>query len=199
MALRGKMNSQNLENVEPSRVWAVAHTSPYGTSLACADLKEFGFEVFAPKILTIEARHFSRRKMLNRPVERPLFPGYLFVAWPTGSDGWGKIVSARGVLDLVRSCGKHSAPSLVPQTVMAALLAAGEILDLTKDAKADAAPAFAVGDVVTIDNPAFCGELWQIARLDHRSRIRFILHSLKPGFREFELKASASSLKAASA
>jgi transcription antitermination factor NusG len=184
------------ENFDSAQVWGVAHTKPYSAALAAEDLKDFGFEVFAPCVQTIEARLFRRRKALRRPIVRPMFPGYLFVAWSLGSEDWARAVSARGVLDLLRTCGKHSAPALVPPGVMAALLAAGDLVDLTGKGASSEPCDFKPGDLVTLDREAFTGHIFRIARLDHRSRIRFILQSLKPGFKDLELdRSSATALK----
>ena len=81
---------------------------------------------------------------------------------------------------------------------MGALLAAGEIIDLTtqqaEQQGEDQDEQFAVGDEVKVARPGFEEHVFKIARLDPRRRIRFILQSLKPGFDRFELKASAKDL-----
>ena len=77
---------------------------------------------------------------------------------------------------------------------MAALLAAGEIIDLTVQQAQEEGEQFAVGDEVKVARPGFEDQVFKIAGLDPRRRIRFILQSLKPGFDRFELKASAKDL-----
>lgn len=179
---------------ENQLVWGVAHTKAYGFDLARDDLREMGFPVFAPKVRTMEVRHFGRAKTVSKPIERPLFRGYLFVGWCTGTDDWAAAVDARGVSDLLRSCGKLSPPSLVPGALMAAMMNVGELIDLTAKPDVAARQNFKRGDVVRVNRPAFEDQIWRIACLDGRSRIRFILQSCRPGLEQVELKASAKDL-----
>ena len=76
-----------------------------------------------------------------------------------------------------------------------AMLAAGELLDLTGSQRQSDEETFEVGETVRVDRRGFEDQGFRIARLDPKRRIRFILHSLKPGFESFELKASAKDLK----
>jgi transcription antitermination factor NusG len=174
--------------------WGVAHTTAYGFGLARDELREMGFPVFAPRVRTTEVRHFGRAKALRRAIERPLFRGYVFVGWAAGSDDWAAVVDARGVVDLLRSCGKLSAPSLVPPALMAAMMNVGELIDLTLKRDVREREEFKRGDVVRVNRPAFEDQIWRVARLDGRARIRFILQSCRPGFEKVELKASAEDL-----
>jgi transcription antitermination factor NusG len=175
-------------------VWSVAHTTAYGFDSAKKELKELGFPVFAPKVRTLEVKHFGRRKALDQPIERPLFRGYLFVGWSAGSDDWAAAVDARGVVDLLRSCGKLSPPSIVPARLMTAMMNVGELIDLTAKPDVAARQEFKAGDLVRVNRNAFEHQIWRVARLDGRSRIRFILQSCRPGFEKVELKASAEDL-----
>jgi len=179
---------------ENQLVWGVAHTKAYGFDLARDDLREMGFPVFAPKVRTIEVRHFGRAKTVAKPIERPLFRGYVFVGWTAGTDDWAAAVDARGVVDLLRGCGKLSAPSIVPAALMAAMMNVGELIDLTTQPRILPRETFKPGDIVKVSRRGFEDEVWRIARLDGRSRIRFILQSVRPSFDKFELSASAEDL-----
>ena len=176
--------------------WGVAFLKPNGIGAARSDLLEAGLRVFYPRILTLEvSRRLRRRVLLREPIVKPLFPGYAFVGWARGSEDWAPVGHARGVVDLIRTCGKLSPPALVPARVMAAMLAAGELLDLTGSQRQSDEETFEVGETVRVDRRGFEDQVFRIARLDPKRRIRFILHSLKPGFESFELKASAKDLK----
>jgi transcription antitermination factor NusG len=175
--------------------WGVAHTKAYCFDSATDELRKLGFPVFAPKVRTMDVKRFGRAKTLATPIERPLFRGYVFVGWTAASDEWAAAVEARGVVDLLRTCGKLSAPSVVPAFIMDGLMKAGEIIDLTQQPRIPPREVFRPGDVVRVDKRGFEAEVWRIARLDPRGRIRFILQSVRPSFEKFELSASASDLK----
>ena len=82
---------------------------------------------------------------------------------------------------------------------MAGLLAAGDLIDLTARRAVSEEESFAVGDVVSVTREGFEGHVFRIAGLDPKRRIRFLLSSMKPGFENFELRASAGDLKKAAA
>jgi transcription antitermination factor NusG len=174
--------------------WGVAHTTAYGFDSATDELKKLGFSVFAPKVRTMDVKRFGRAKTLATPIERPLFRGYVFVGWVAGSDDWAAAVDARGVVDLLRSCGKLSAPSVVPAFIMDGLMKAGEIIDLTQQHRDSPKVRFNPGDMVKVSKPGFEEQVWRIARLDPRGRIRFILQSVRPGYENFEPSVSAEDL-----
>ncbi len=188
-----------IDGAEAGTVWGAAFLKPHGAEAAKSDIVEAGLSFFNPQIKTLEvSRRLRRRELLREPIVKQLFHGYVFVGWPAGSGRWAEAVQARGVADLVRSCGKLSPPALVPEAVMKGLLAAGELLDLTVGqavCEQEGQEGYVVGDVVQVDRPGFEDQLFTIARLDPKRRIRFILQSLKPGFEKFELKASAKDLK----
>ena len=176
-------------------VWGVAFLRPHGVETAMEDCGAAGLSVFWPRVKTLEVRRRRRKVLVETAVTAPLFRGYLFVGWVAGSGDWALATQARGVLDLIRSCGKQSSPSIVPAEVMGGLLAAGELIDLTLQQQAGAGEDFGVGDVVSVVKDGFEGQIFRIAGLDPKRRIRFLLTSMKPGFERFELRASAGDLK----
>lgn len=176
-------------------VWGVACVRPHGIETAMEDISAAGLSVFWPRVKTLEVRRRRRKVLAKEPVVAPLFRGYLFVGWAAGSGAWNVAAHARGVADLLRTCGQHSAPAIVPAGVMAGLLAAGDMLDLTSKQQAREEVSFAVGDTVKVARGAFEGQIFRIAGLDPKRRIRFLLQSMKPGFENFELRASAGDLK----
>ena len=180
-------------------VWGVAFLRPHGVDTAMEDCRAAGLSWFWPRVKTLEVRRRRRRVLVETPVIAPLFRRYAFVGWTAGSGDWALAAQARGVLDLIRSCGQHSAPSIVPCEVMAGLLAAGDLIDLTARRPVCEEESFAVGDVVSVTREGFEGQIFRIAGLDPKRRIRFLLSSMKPGFENFELRASAGDLKKAAA
>lgn len=63
----------------PSR-WYVLRTEPQAEFLATAELERDGFDVFFPRIKTLNPRPGHS--------ESPLFPGYLFLRWNQEAAGW---------------------------------------------------------------------------------------------------------------
>ena len=173
--------------------WSVAQVRPGASSMAVGDLRQKGFDVFAPVVLTRKLVHVGRK---TRAVEMraPLFCGYVFVGWPENVDGWGAACGARGVVDLLRKDGKFSAPARVLRPVMASLLARGEVIDLTKQPKE---LAFKVGDSVELVVGVFQGRRGKLVWLDEKRRIGCLLE-LQPTAAErlgFRMRASVGDLQ----
>ena len=91
--------------------WYLVQVKPNGYRLAERNLARQGFTCFQPTVRATERRgaHF-------RPVSRPLFPGYFFVAFDPARAPWRKINSTAGVARLV-SLG--SVPQEVPWGLVA--------------------------------------------------------------------------------
>jgi transcriptional antiterminator RfaH len=79
------------------KYWAVVNTHSHKEQLALEHLRRQNFEVYCPKIWK---RISHARRFLN--VERPLFPGYVFVRVATSGDQWRPVLSTVGVRTLVR-------------------------------------------------------------------------------------------------
>ena len=78
--------------------WLVAMTQPHREAIAISNLERQTFRVYCPMVRK-RIRH-ARRSM---DVERPLFPGYVFVAFEA-EKRWQAIRSTVGLRSLVR-CG----------------------------------------------------------------------------------------------
>lgn len=105
-----------LSEVAPACAWYLVQCKPHEDQRAVENLRNQGFESFAP--LCVAER--LRKRRLVRCVEA-LFPGYAFVALNRVDHDWSKLRSTRGVSRLVRF-GMH-APA-VPQRVIQYLKAA---------------------------------------------------------------------------
>lgn len=94
--------------------WFLAQLKPNCAQIAERNLELQGFRTFLP-------REDSTRRLRGRFVTapRPVFPGYLFVAFNPGAGHWRAINSTNGVTRLV-SFGKEPAP--VPSDIVGQLM-----------------------------------------------------------------------------
>lgn len=104
--------------------WFLAQFKPNCGHIAERNLKLQRFQTFLPKE---ESAKRVRSKFITAP--RPLFPGYIFVAFNTGAGHWRTINSTHGITRLV-SFGKAPAP--VPLDIVSQLMlrcdASGKLL-----------------------------------------------------------------------
>lgn len=82
---------------DDSKYWAVVNTHSHKEQVALEHLRRQSFEVYCPRV---RKRISHARRFLD--VERPLFPGYVFVRVTAGGDQWRPILSTAGVRTLVR-------------------------------------------------------------------------------------------------
>ena len=92
------------------RNWYVARTQPHAETRAAEHLRQQGFDVYLPRFL--KSRRHARK---TQSVARPLFPGYLFVAFDAASQRWHSIRSTRGVSQLV---GGDDGPYRIAENVV---------------------------------------------------------------------------------
>jgi len=97
-----------------SKKWFILQFKPNSHRLAERNLNRQGFESFLPM------QEITKRKS-SRYVNdlRPLFPGYMFVAFDPGNESWGQINCTMGVTKLI-SFGAQ--PSPVPSDFMSGLM-----------------------------------------------------------------------------
>ena len=98
----------------PGQTWFLAQLKPNSAQIAETNLRRQGFRTFLP---LEEGTRKARGKFVT--VERPVFPGYIFVAFDVASGSWRAINSTSGVTRLV-SFGKDPAP--VPLDLVSQLL-----------------------------------------------------------------------------
>ena len=99
---------------EQSTSWFLAQLKPNSGHIAERNLKRQGFQTFLP---LEDATKQVRGRFIN--ALRPLFPGYIFVAFDITKGHWRAINSTDGVTRLV-SFGKDPAP--VPSDVVGQLM-----------------------------------------------------------------------------
>ena len=142
--------------------WYLVQVKPNGYRMAERNLVRQGFTCFQPLL-----RKTERRGTHFKPVSRPLFPGYLFVAFDPARAPWRKINSTAGVARLM-SLG--SVPQEVPRGLVAELRArldAGGHVTLVDNLD--------VGDRVEIQSGPFAGFLGQVVRLAPEARAHLLV------------------------
>jgi transcriptional antiterminator RfaH len=154
-------------DMELSRRWYLAQTSPHAETKASLHLGRQGFSIYCPRYLK-QRRHARRVDK----IAAPLFPGYVFVAIDLATQRWLAIDSTIGVARLVRNGDR---PAAVPQLVI-------EALKLREDASGlvqlDRRPRFVPGDKVRIVGGAFgdCYGLYE--GMSARERVAILLDLL---------------------
>lgn len=94
--------------------WLLAQVKPNSARIADRNLTRQGFQTFMP---TQEETTRNRGKFLT--TLKPLFPGYIFVAFDTAQGGWHAVNSTYGISRLV-SLGKE--PVAVPLDLVSQLM-----------------------------------------------------------------------------
>jgi transcriptional antiterminator RfaH len=122
--------------------WFLAQLKPNCAGVADKNLKRQGFKTFLPL-----QEETGQRNGKFVTAMRPLFPGYIFVAFDVAQGLWRKVNSTYGITRLV-SFGKE--PAVVPTDLVAQLMA-------RCDASGQVLPPRILkpGDQVTLINGAF--------------------------------------------
>lgn len=148
---------------EDARNWFVAQLKPQGLRRAEENLARQGFRFFFPKRAESVARG-GRMATL----EKPLFPGYLFVQFDPSVSGWASINATRGVARLVISDIRHPRP--LPDSFMAGLMARCDARGLIGgpiDLKA--------GDRIRVISGPFARTIAEIEMLEDGERIQILM------------------------
>jgi len=122
--------------------WFLAQTKPNSHRIAERNLARQGFRTFLP--LQEETRR-TRGKFTTQM--RPLFPGYLFVAFDVNRGGWRTVNSTYGITRLV-SLGKEPTP--VPTDLISQLM-----LRCDRESGLMTPKPLKPGDEVTVTNGPF--------------------------------------------
>jgi len=138
--------------------WFLAQLKPNCARLADSHLSRQGFRTFLP--LEEETRQRNGRFVT---AERPLFPGYIFVALNVALGLWRKVNSTRGVARLV-SFG--AAPAAVPEDLVSQLMRRCD-----GAGKLRAGDDVAAGDTVTLTTGPFAGFVAEVERIAPDRRI----------------------------
>lgn len=138
--------------------WFCAQAAPRRETEARDKLDENGFGAFLPLVL-VERRH-ARRVGL---VQRPMFPGYLFVRLDLGEAGWRGAAHTRHIRRLFGSTPESPTP--LGLGIVERMIALGYDRPVTADLAPD---LIAAGAVVTITDGPFADHrgvcLWSDAK-----------------------------------
>lgn len=154
--LRGIKVNQNIADVE--RRWYLAQLKPNSAKIAQRNLNRQGFEWFLPQE---EATQQRAGQIVT--TQRPLFPGYIFVAFNAAQGCWRAINSTQGITRLV-SFGRAPAP--VPDALVHGLKARCDQVG-----KLITAPVLASGDAVTFTKGPFANFVGEVEKIDADCRV----------------------------
>jgi transcriptional antiterminator RfaH len=98
--------------------WFLAQLKPNCAAIAERNLKRQGFQTFQPQEETTQPRN---SKFVT--AQRPLFPGYIFVAFDVARGLWRSVNATYGIARLV-SFGQQ--PAVVPAEIVAQLQLRGD-------------------------------------------------------------------------
>ncbi len=138
--------------------WFLAQLKPNSFRIAERNLVRQGFQTFLP--LHEETRR-ARGTFTTRL--RPLFPGYLFVAFDIGKDGWRKVNSTYGITRIV-SLGKDPTP--VPSDLVRDLMQRCD-----RDGQLLPVETFKPGDEVRVINGPFANFIATVESIDADRRV----------------------------
>ncbi|WP_373491209.1 transcription termination/antitermination protein NusG [Parasphingorhabdus sp.] len=138
--------------------WFLAQLKPNCADIADKNLKRQGFETFLP--LEEQTRQQNGKFITTR---RPLFPGYIFVAFDVTHGLWRMVRSTYGITRLV-SFGQEPAavpPDLVTQ-LMAGCDASGKLMP---------SPILQPGDHVTLTKGPFANFVAEVVKIAPDRRV----------------------------
>jgi len=138
--------------------WFILQFKPNSHQLAERNLHRQGFESFLP--LQETTKHKFNRYVRDL---RPLFPGYMFVAFDPASGPWKQINSTIGVSKLVTFSGQ---PSPVPLALMSGLM-----LRCNADGKLLSPKQLNRGDVVQLLTGPFADYIAKVETIDAEQRV----------------------------
>ena len=149
---------------EPNPIWIAVATHPNAEGQAVQNLKRQGYECYCPYTRVLR-RHARRSEMVNRP----FFPGYLFVRLDPTRDQWRPITYSRGVRAIVRF-GEDL--GVVPQGLVESLIAKEEGGGLKPLPAAD---RLKVGQQVSLNGTLFDGFICTVQSIEPRDRVCVLL------------------------
>ena len=143
---------------DPGTTWFLAQIKPNSYRIAERNLGRQGFRTFLP--LQEETRRVRGRFTTQM---RPLFPGYLFVAFDVERGGWRAVNSSYGVTRLV-SLGKEPTP--VPPELISTLM-----LRCDREGKLMPPKLLAPGDEVIVTKGPFAEFVAKVDRIAPDRRV----------------------------
>ena len=149
-------------------VWIAVATHPNAEGQAVQNLKFQGYDCYCPRTRVL--RSHARR---SETVDRPFFPGYLFVRLDQTRDQWRPIMHSRGVRTVVRFGERLG---IVPQDVIESLLAREEDGGLKPS---PAAERLEVGQRVSLNGTLFDDFMCTVQSIEARDRVCVLLELMQ--------------------
>lgn len=174
---------EQLETSDDHLNWYVALLKPNGLRAAERNLEQQGFVTFVPRS---EVALQRRGKFITEI--KPLFAGYLFIRAEPDLSHWRCISSTYGVSRLIRF-GAESAPKMVPQQLMKALMMRCDVNGIFHYAT-----DFSAGDTVLIKSGPFANLLATVTQMSTVERISVLLNIMG---RSTEVSMSAKHVQSA--
>ena len=156
------MQENNNIQMAQNKRWYLAQCKPNATHIAVRNLENQDFVCFLP----LQEVAKRKGKVFQHQI-RPLFPGYLFVQLDATEGPWRKINSTRGIARLVHLGAE---PSVVPDAIIANLMARCDEMSIVQDAG-----ALVLGDRAQVTQGPFSGFVATIADVEANDRIYILL------------------------
>jgi len=147
--------------------WYAVQTQPHAEMKALAHLERQGFKVYLPRFVRTR-RHAGRVEK----VQKPLFPGYLFVAFDIAMQRWRSVNSTIGVRKLL---GNGDMPAIVDDKIIEALVAQQDEQGLIR---LSTISRFATGDAIRVVDGVFFRALGIYEGMTDRQRVAILLDLL---------------------
>lgn len=138
--------------------WFLAQLKPNSASIADKNLKRQGFKTFLPMQ---EGTQQRSGKFVT--TMRPLFPGYIFVAFDVAHGFWRDVNSTYGITRLV-AFGKE--PTAVPRDLVSQLM-----LRCDNDGKLRPAKVLKPGDQVALTSGPFVNFVAEVEKIAPNCRV----------------------------
>lgn len=148
-----------------STSWFVAQMKPNCASIAQDNLRRQGFETFLPM-----EEQTSQRQGKFVTILRPLFPGYIFVAFDVALGHWRAVNSTIGITRLVRFGAE---PVSVPSELVSQLV---QRCDAT--GKLMPPPPVKPGDQVTLTKGPFASFVAEVEKIAPDQRVWVLMDLL---------------------
>lgn len=148
-----------------STSWFLAQVKPNCANIADKNLKRQGFQTFLP--VQDETR---QRKNKFVTETRPLFPGYIFVAFDVACGFWRTVNSTYGINRLV-SFGREPTP--VPLDLVSQLM-----LRCDADGKLLPPKILKPGDLVAVTNGPFANFVAEVEKIKPNRRVWVLMEIL---------------------
>lgn len=172
-----------MTDIDHRASWFLAQLKPNCASIADRNLKRQGFRTLLP---LQEETHQRGGKFVT--AVKPLFPGYIFVAFDVALGLWRSVNATYGVTRLV-SFGKE--PASVPTELVSQLMARCDA-----DGKLIPATPLKAGDQVTLTTGPFANFVGEVEKIAPDRRV-FVLMEIMGG--QKRVAVSADQLRAINA